>query len=294
MQFGVSLPNFDAHWHPRTLANLARDAEAAGWDAFFIWDHILFDPYGGIAISNPWVALAAIAMQTERIKIGTMVTPLPRRRPWNVAREAISIDHLSGGRMILGVGLGAPAHEEFEWLGESGDTKVRAGLLDEGLQIIDGLWSGEKFGFSGEHYQIKETIFLPRPLQQPRIPIWVAGTWPNRRPMRRAAAWDGFFPINENGQITPEMLAEMGAYIKQHRTSDAPFEMLVVGATSGEDAVADEAIVAPYEAAGATWWMEDVAMWRFRPWEPWKQQEPYVWPVEEIEARIRLGPPRKA
>lgn len=291
MHYAVSLPNFDAHWHPRTLANLARDAERAGWDGFFIWDHVLFDPYGGIAISNPWVALAAIAMQTEHIRIGTMVTPLPRRRPWNVAREAVSIDHLSGGRLILGVGLGAPVHEEFEWLGEPGDARLRAGRLDESLAIIDGLWSGEKFGFTGEHYQIKETVFLPRPLQQPRIPIWVAGTWPHRRPMRRAAAWDGFFPIHDNGDITPEMLSDMAAYIWQHRTSETPHDIVVAGRTSGEDHMSDAEIIARYAAAGATWWVEDVAMWRYRPWEPWK--EPYAWPVEEIEARIRRGPPRE-
>lgn len=193
--------------------------------------------------------------------------------------------------MILGVGLGAPVHEEFEWLGEPGDNRIRAGRLDEGLAIIDGLWTGEKFGFTGEHYQIKETVFLPRPVQQPRIPIWVAGTWPNRRPMRRAAAWDGYFPTVDDGDVTPEMLADMGRYIKQHRTSDTPFDMVTAGRTTGEDAVADEAVLAPFEAAGTTWWIEDMSMWRFGAWEPWK--ESYAWPKEEIEARIRLGPPRK-
>lgn len=181
MQYAVSLPNFDVHADPRVLARLARDAEAAGWDGFFIWDHILFDPYGGIALSDPWVALAAIALGTERIRIGTMVTPLPRRRPWKLAREAVSLDHLSGGRLILGVGLGDPVREEFAWLGEETDNRVRAKKLDEGLAIVTGLWSGEKFAYEGEQYQVKETIFLPRPVQSPRIPIWVAGAWPTRR-----------------------------------------------------------------------------------------------------------------
>jgi alkanesulfonate monooxygenase SsuD/methylene tetrahydromethanopterin reductase-like flavin-dependent oxidoreductase (luciferase family) len=290
MNYGVSLPNFDAHWHPRTLARLAQEAEQAGWDGFFIWDHILFDPYGGLEMSDPWVALAAIAMSTSRVRIGALVTPIARRRPWKVAREAISIDHLSDGRLILGVGLGAPPREEFEWLGESSDNRVRAARLDEGLEIITGLWSGEKYGFSGTHYQIKETIFLPRPVQTPRVPIWVAATYPNRPPMRRAARWDGLFPIHDSAEMTPAMLAEMVAYTRAHRASDAPFDVVVAGKTPGEDPAAGTVIVSEFAAAGLTWWLEDCAMWRFKPWEPWN--EPYVWPVDEIETRIRQGPPR--
>lgn len=293
MQYAVSLPNFDAHWDPRTLARLAQEAEAAGWDGFFIWDHMLFDPYGGLAMSDPWVALAAIAISTTRMRIGAMVTPLARRRPWKVAREALSIDHLSNGRLILGVGLGDPVHEEFEWLGEEGDSKIRAAKLDEGLDVITGLWTGEKFGYSGEHYQIKETVFLPRPLQTPRIPIWVAGVYPNKRPQRRAARWDGLFPIASDGDVTPAMLGEMATYTKAQRTSDEPFDIAMGGKTPGDDRAAGAAIVAEYAAAGLTWWIEDVAFWRFKPWEPWKEpHEPYLWPVDEIETRIRQGPPR--
>jgi alkanesulfonate monooxygenase SsuD/methylene tetrahydromethanopterin reductase-like flavin-dependent oxidoreductase (luciferase family) len=290
MQYAVSLPNFDVHADPRVLARLARDAEAAGWDGFFIWDHILFDPYGGIAMSDPWVALAAIALGTERIRIGTMVTPLPRRRPWKLAREAVSLDHLSGGRLILGVGLGDPVREEFAWLGEETDNRVRARKLDEGLAIVTGLWSGEKFAYEGEQYQVKETIFLPRPVQSPRIPIWVAGAWPNKAPFRRAARWDGVFPVRWEGGVTPELLREIVAYIRSHRVGEGPFDVVYSGQTPGDDRAAGAAIVAHAADAGATWWVEDVSMWRYRPWEPWK--EPYVWPAEEIEGRIRQGPPR--
>ncbi len=290
MRYAVSLPNFDVHADPRTLARLARDAEEAGWDAFFIWDHILFDPYGGIAMSDPWVALAVIAMSTRRIRLGTMVTPLPRRRPWKLAREAVSIDHLSGGRLILGVGLGDPVREEFEWLGEESDNRVRAGKLDEGLDVLTGLWSGRKFSYSGVYYRIKETIFLPTPVQSPRIPIWVAGVWPNKAPFRRAARWDGVFPAKWDERISPEMLREIVAYTRAHRASRAPFEVVFGGQTPGDDRAAGAEIVASYAAAGATWWVEDVGMWRFRPYEPWK--EPYVWPAEEIERRIRQGPPK--
>jgi alkanesulfonate monooxygenase SsuD/methylene tetrahydromethanopterin reductase-like flavin-dependent oxidoreductase (luciferase family) len=292
MHYALSLPNFDEHWHPRTLARLAQQAEGAGWDGFFIWDHILFDPYGGIAMSDPWVALAAIAMSTERIRVGTMVTPLARRRPWKVARETISLDHLSGGRLVLGVGLGDPAKEEFEWLGEESDARVRAAKLDEGLDVLTGLWTGEKFSYEGQHYQVKETVFLPPPVQSPRVPIWVGGVWPNKAPFRRAARWDGVVPLKWDAPLTPDELRDVVAYVHSHRAEETPLDVVFIGSTPGEDHAQGAAIVAGYADAGVTWWVEDVAMWRFRPYEPWK--EPYIWPVEEIEERIRQGPPRFA
>ena len=290
MLYAVSLPNFDEHWHPRTLARLAREAEEVGWDGFFIWDHMLFNPYKGLAISDPWVALAAIALNTQRIRIGPMVTPLPRRRPWKLAREVVSIDHLSNGRLILGVGLGAPPREEFEFLGEESNDKVRAAKLDEGLDVLTGLLSGQKFGYQGEHYQIEETVFLPQPVQA-HVPIWVAATWPHKRPLRRAARFDGIFPISENANLTPAMLQETVSYIRQHRETDAPFDVVAAGATPGNDPARGEEIVASYAEVGANWWMEDVSMWRFKAWNSWL--EPYVWPKEEIEERIRQGPPKR-
>ena len=201
-----------------------------------------------------------------------MVTPLPRRRPWVVARQAVTLDHLSGGRLILGVGLGFPPDREYTALGEDPDDRVRAQKLDESLKIIDGLWSGKPFAFSGEHYTIEETTFSPRPLQQPRIPIWVAGMWPSRAPMRRAARWDGAFPIRSDlAFLDVATMNEIAAYVAKHRRSGRAFDLVI-----GRDLPADHAeardAVAAYAAAGATWWIES-------------DQTP-----DEVRAKLMRGP----
>ncbi len=190
-----------------------------------------------------------------------MVTPLARRRPWKLARETVTLDHLSGGRLILGVGLGDPAPEEFTRLGEDADDRVRAEKLDEGLEILTGLWSGEPFSYTGEHYQLDNVTFLPRPVQQPRIPIWVAGLWPNRRPFRRAARFDGAVPVKVGpspgmpGLLSPEELPEPLAYVRKHRQSDAPFDVNASAAIPTDPAQARD-IVDAFAAAGATWLQE--------------------------------------
>jgi len=158
----------------------------------------MFDPTFH-PIVDPWVGLTAVALHTSRIRIGTMITPLARRRPWQVAREAVSLDRVSKGRFILEVGLGDPAQWDYGFFGEETNAKIRAEKLDESLDILTGLWSGEPFCYQGKHYQLQEVRFLPRPIQQPRIPIWVAGWWPNKPPMRRAARWDGAVPIKSDG-----------------------------------------------------------------------------------------------
>ncbi len=275
MQYSISTPNFGDN--PRTLAELARSAEAAGWEAFFIWDNLLFDA-AGIPILDPWVTLAAIAIYTQHIRIGTMVTPLPRRRPWKLAREATSIDRLSGGRLILGVGLGEPVQEDFARFGEETDPKTRAAMLDEGLAVLAGLWSGKPFSYTGTHYQVQEASFLPTPMQSPRIPIWVGGYWPNKAPMRRAARWDGVNPL-KHGTFEPNDLREIVGYIKAHRRIDASFDVVAGGYTPGDD-------VASWAAAGATWWLEVIDPWRFG----WARGQP--WPLEAMRARIAQGPPR--
>jgi hypothetical protein len=180
----VGLPNVREYADPRLLVELAREAEAAGWDGAFVWDHIAREEDPSVPATDPWIAVAAIAARTQRIRLGIMVTPLARRRPWKVAREAVAVDVLCGGRFTLGVGLGGGAQAEFATFGESPDPKVRAELLDEGLAILDGLWSGEPFAFEGTHHTVSGAHFTPRSVQQPRLPIWVAGRWPNRRPFR--------------------------------------------------------------------------------------------------------------
>lgn len=260
MHYGLTLPNFGQFFDPRVVAELAVEAEEAGWHGFFLWDHMLFDGHPR-PIADPWVTLAAIAEHTSRIRIGPLLTPLPRRRPWKLARETVTLDRLSGGRLILGVGLGAPSDVEFGRFGEDPDPVVRGEKLDEGLEVLTGLWSGKPFRFRGRHYQVDEITFEPSPLQTPRIPIWVGGVWPRKRPFRRAARWDGVFPlIRRNGVLfgspTPEELEEMMAYVRTHRETAGPYDVVVGREFPREDPEKGAALVAAFAEAGATWWLE--------------------------------------
>lgn len=241
MRYGIEFPAAGECGDPRTLAELARLAEEAGWDGVFLEDYAFYrnDVYRsvpGAPTHDPWVALAAMAMRTERVRLGTAITPLPRRRPWKLAREAVSLDHLSGGRLILGVGAGDVADEGFTRFGEETDPKRRAGLLDEGLDVLAGLWSGRPFAYEGEHHSVGEVTFLPRPVQQPRIPIWVGGAWPRKGPLRRAARWDGLIPYKHVGDggrqedLTPEDVREILAAVECKREDPAfPFDLVVGG-----------------------------------------------------------------
>jgi hypothetical protein len=297
MRYGITIPPFAEFADVRALAELAREAEAAGWDGFFVWDHMMF---GGFPIADPWVALTAIALATSRIRLGPMVTPLPRRRPVKLGRETVTLDHLSNGRLILGVGIGMGPWE-YDYLGEEGDPRVRGEMLDEGLEALTGIWSGQPFSFDGRHYSIHGTSgreqsetpgdaqFSPPALQQPRIPIWVSGFWPNKPPFRRAARWDGIFPIKRSQtfeMLTSEELRVLVAYTLAHRTSAAPFDVVVCGQTTSDGVVWPTGTVADYVAAGATWWLEDITPWRF----DWQEKGP--WPVEAMRERVRQGPPR--
>jgi alkanesulfonate monooxygenase SsuD/methylene tetrahydromethanopterin reductase-like flavin-dependent oxidoreductase (luciferase family) len=288
MLYGISIPPFGDYADARVLADLAREAEAAEWDGFFLWDHMIFDP-SGHAIADPWTALAAVAMRTERMRIGTLITPVARRRPWKLARETVTLDRLSGGRLTLGVGLGDPARWDFGFFGEDEDPRVRAARLDEGLEVLAGLWRGEPFSHQGDHYQVQAVRFQPRAAQQPRIPVWVGGAWPHRRPARRAARWDGFFPISFGDPITPNTWRAILAYIALHRESSAPFDAVQSGATDGADRARAAEMVAPYADVGVTWWMEDVSPYRFgRRWEdPWTAHDERL-----MAERVRQGPPR--
>jgi alkanesulfonate monooxygenase SsuD/methylene tetrahydromethanopterin reductase-like flavin-dependent oxidoreductase (luciferase family) len=283
VRFAIDLPNFGSYGDVRLLADLAHEAEEAGWDGFFLWDHMqFFVPGQRVRVVDPWVALAAIALATSRITIGPMVTPIPRRRPWKLARESVTLDHLSGGRLILGVGLGDPVATEFGAFGEETDARRRADMLDEGLEVLTGLWRGEPLTFEGTHYQVKGALCWPPPVQSPRIPIWVAGFWPNRRPMRRAARWDGVVPgkmiDGRMARVTPDDVREIIAYVRAHRESEAAFDVAIGGTTSGSDPARTAAIMAQYAEAGLTWWHEGPGSLDAS--------------LEEVRARIRQGPPR--
>ena len=276
MRYAFVIPGGDAH----TVLELAQQAEEAGWDGIFYWDGIAIPGAG--PMFDPWAMLAAIALRTERIRIGAMLTPVSRRRPWKLARETLTVDHLSGGRLILPVGLGALDDGGFTHVGEQTDRKVRAELLDEGLEILTGLWSGRPFTFQGKHYHLEEMTFTPTPVQLPRIPIWVVGAWPSERSMRRALRYDGVMPSIQQGDgsfggATPADVAAIQAYSVQHRAANDPFDIVIEGRTSGSDRELAEATIRPYADAGATWWIE--SMW----------SAPNA--TEDVRTRIRLGPP---
>jgi alkanesulfonate monooxygenase SsuD/methylene tetrahydromethanopterin reductase-like flavin-dependent oxidoreductase (luciferase family) len=246
---GLFLAPFDELFDPLVVVELARRAESRGWDGMFLWDHIVHRPPVR-AVADPWVTLSAIACATERLRIGPMVTPLSRRRVQKLARETVTLDHLSRGRLILGVGLGSDNPAELVPYGEVTDPRERARLLDEGLSRLAGFWGGE---------------LEPGPVQEPRIPVWVAGRWPKRRPLARAVQWDGFFPIELPG---PEALASLAGEIERQRPGGAgPFD-LVVEIDPGAEAAA-------WAQAGATWVLTGFG------------REPRV---GEVQAAIDAGP----
>lgn len=255
MHYALNLPPFGAFADVQALASLAREAEDAGWDGFFLWDHLQAER--GMPVADPWIALTAIALKTERIRFGALVTPLPRRRPWKLAREAATLDRLSGGRLVVGVGIGGDLwFHEYSTFGESTDDRVHAAMLDEGLDVIAGLWSGQPFSYEGQHYTVRDALFLPPPLQLPRIPIWVAGIWPNKAPMRRAARWDGVCPIADERMVQPEEIRAMLAYIRQYRPADDPFDVVVGGSMGDREPAEAASLLKRYAEAGVTWWQE--------------------------------------
>jgi alkanesulfonate monooxygenase SsuD/methylene tetrahydromethanopterin reductase-like flavin-dependent oxidoreductase (luciferase family) len=277
MRYAISIPNIgDAFGDPHFAADLAVEAEAAGWDGFFVWDHIGAD--WDWVVSDPWVTLAAIAVRTTTLVIGTGVTPLPRRRPWKLARETVTLDRLARGRVRLGVGIGTDAEHEYSCFDEGGDDALHGAMLDEGLAVLTGLWSGKPFSYHGEHYHVTNAVFLPTPVQQPRIPIWVAGLWPNKKPFRRAAQWDGIWPIGRDGPMTPADIRDMLAYTQQHRTGERAFDVVFGGETSGTDRAGDAAHVAAYSDASVTWWVEGLSNGRGS--------------IEDQRKRVQQGPPK--
>jgi len=286
MKHGIYLPNFGPYGDARVLADLASDAENSGWDGFFLWDHIAG---WKLPMVDPWVALTAVALNTQRIRIGTTVTPVPRRRPWKLARETVSLDHLSGGRLTLGVGIGV-GQAEWDHLGEQTGLRNRGEMLDEALEVLVGLWNGEPFSHAGEYYHITDAHFLPRPLQQPRIPVWVGGFWPNKAPFRRAAKWDGAFPLfqaeGEEGELA--QLEQVVGFLREHRPLEQPFDIVCMGFSPGAKPGQAADIVGQRARRGATWWLECIAPFRFG------KGFDDEWPVGAMRERILQGPPAVA
>jgi alkanesulfonate monooxygenase SsuD/methylene tetrahydromethanopterin reductase-like flavin-dependent oxidoreductase (luciferase family) len=277
MQFAIYVPNFDTFGYVSTVVELARAAESAGWDGFFLWDHLLPDEDSRLGpVADTWIALTAIAGATSRLRIGALVTPLARRRPWKLARETVTLDHYSAGRLVVGAGIGGDWWREYSAVGEPADPKVHGAMLDEGLDVLIKLWTGTPVTHDGTYYHLKDAHFLPPALQTPRIPIWVAGVWPGTRPFRRAARWDGIFPVGRHGTLTPDDIRDMCVYIDSHRTATTPFDIVFGGRAHELPAAERGAHVADYAAAGVTWWLES------------------MWPdvaLSEVQSIIQQGPP---
>jgi alkanesulfonate monooxygenase SsuD/methylene tetrahydromethanopterin reductase-like flavin-dependent oxidoreductase (luciferase family) len=280
VRYGVIITQGD----PRAAAELAAVAEASGWDGAFTWDGVAI---GASETFDPWVVLAAMAMRTERVRLGAIVTPPSRRRPWKLAREAMSVDRLSGGRLVLPVGIGAVDDGAFGNVGEPTAARVRAERLDESLAILEGLWSGEPFGFEGRHFRFGPMTFRPTPVQRPRIPVWVVGVWPRRRSLERALRWDGIVVQAQGATggvepVTPDVVRAVAALARAERDDAGdgavagPWDIVVDGTTPPDPAAA-AASVAPFAEAGATWWVE-------ADWESGS--------VEALRRRIEAGPPR--
>lgn len=270
MRSGLFLPLFDALADPAAIAGLSAEAEEAGWHGVFVWDNLRYEE-PVVDVADPWITLAAMATATERVRIGPLVTPLARRRPVKVARETATLDRLSGGRLTLGVGLGSDRFaSEYSITGEELDDRRRASMLDESLEILAAAWSGEPVRHRGEHYTVDGMRFLPRPVQRPGVPVWVAGYYGKPRPLRRAARYQGFFPLglDHPGQVS-EIVADLAARRAEAGTERTESYDVVVALPPGDDP-------APYAAAGATWWLVEF---------PWDAPS-----VDQVRAVIRDGP----
>jgi alkanesulfonate monooxygenase SsuD/methylene tetrahydromethanopterin reductase-like flavin-dependent oxidoreductase (luciferase family) len=284
MQYALNLPNGGAWSDARTLAELAQLAEESGWDGVFLEDYVVWQSDQEVPTHDPWIALAAMAMQTNHIRLGTQVTPLTRRRPWQVARETVTLDHLSDGRLVLGIGLGDTGESvgsdiSFTHFGEATDARQRGQMLDEALDVIVGLWSGEPFNYDGLYYQVREVTFLPRPVQTPRIPIWVGGGWPLKGPLRRAACWDGSCLYrHQDHYMTANDVRDLKAFIQQRRGSVDGYDIVVGGSPRRPDREEERNYIRSLAEAGATWWIEYIP--------------PDVGGPESVRASIARGPLR--
>jgi alkanesulfonate monooxygenase SsuD/methylene tetrahydromethanopterin reductase-like flavin-dependent oxidoreductase (luciferase family) len=270
MRSGVWLPLFDELADPALVADLAAAADDAGWHGVFVWDHVHWrEPV--VEVADPWIALTAIAASTERVRLGPMVTPLARRRPVKVARETATLDRLSGGRLTLGVGLGSDQFgREFSTTGEERDERQRARMLDESLEILVAAWSGEPLHHHGEHYTVDGIRFLPRPVQRPGVPVWVAGFPGKPKPLRRAARYHGYIPVNlEHPDQLAASVNSLTTLRRESGSHRAEAYDIIAALPPGTDP-------APYAAVGATWWLVEF---------PWNAIS-----IDQIRGVIRDGP----
>jgi alkanesulfonate monooxygenase SsuD/methylene tetrahydromethanopterin reductase-like flavin-dependent oxidoreductase (luciferase family) len=265
VRYGLFVPPFGELSEPRLLAEMGVCAEQAGWDGLFLWDHVIYrDP--ATHVSDPWICLAAIATVTDRLRIGTMVTPLARRRPWIVARQLVALDRLSGGRVVLGVGLGLDSGgRELSAFGEELDDRRRAGMLDEAIDLIRSLVSGREVDHHGDHYVADHVRFLPSSVQSP-IPLWGAAVWPSKRPLARAGRLDGVFVIHL--EEPDELVAALEILGGGSRRPG--FDVVVEGWPGADPR--------PWEQAGATWWFTRFSQ--------------FTTTAAELRAVIEAGPPR--
>ena len=290
MRYSINIPNFGDFADPRIVAELAVAAEQAGWDGLFVWDHVVHDKERrrGQPFGDPWMLLTAAALATTRIRLGPLVTPPARRRPEQLARQVATLDALTGGRVVFGAGLGGPIEDEFATFGEPTDPVVLAERLDESLELMARYWSGERVDHDGRHYTVRDAELLPATTQRPRPPVWIAGIWPTRRPMRRAARWDGAVPMfaeARHGVVPPvERVREVSAFLAEHRGDGhrdpaRPFDLVLGGRTPADPAAAAE-VVAPLAEAGATWWDERQL-----------RDSAEVHSMRVVSARVEHGPP---
>lgn len=272
LRFGVYLPPFGTFGDPAVLVDLAVRAERAGWDGVFLWDHLV---RGSMPVADPWTALGAIAQATDRILLGPSVTPLPRRRPWVVARQAATVSSLSGGRLILGVGLGVDHSGDFSRFGETFEPAELPAMLTEGLDVLRGMWSGEAFEHRGTHYSVS---LEPSPPHPHPIPIWMASSARKAGVIRRAATCDGIFPIGKSTLTADDVRELMTALREAGLAEDRPYDVAVSGQASPawEKANPESVDLGALADAGTTWWMESLR---------------YVHPLEQCLEVVDAGPP---
>ncbi len=265
VKYGLTMASAGASGDAHTMSELAHIAEESGWDAVFLEDYIVWQSHPEVPTYDPWITLAAMAMRTQRIRLGTMVTPIARRRPWKLAQELVTLDHLSKGRMILGAGLGDTGESiatdiSFARFDEMLDPKLHARMLDEGLEIITRVWLGEPFSFEGEFYKIHDIQILPRPIQLPRVPIWVGGGYPNRGPVARALRWDGACMYKQRGhRMQPGDVRTLRELVIDQRGTADGYDITVGGAPRWEDENKQLSYLESVAAEGATWWIEYIS-----------------------------------